>query len=622
MTTPPIPYIPETAPFTAEQRAWLNGYLAGLFARTLPGDPAAAPAAPAPPPPRTVVTVLFATQTGNAESLAKLLARRLSESGFEPRLLDAAQATPEALASAPFVLALASTYGDGDPPDAAKPLWDKLNATPAPALASKFSVFALGDSSYARFCQFGRDLDRRLEELGGRRVSPRVECDVDPDAAFAQWSDAVIAALAAEAAASPAPPSGVGQASSPVSSSASAVADPRQNGASAPGTGRDACPTGSERPAYSRKNPFPARLLTNRRLSGSASDKDTRHLEISIEGSGIAYEVGDALAVQPKNRPVVVDAMLARLGLTGAEPTPGADGAIKPLRWALLEDYEMTKISPKLLAKLADRAGDKTEADRLAALSSEEMRRLTWGREVYDFLMERPGVFFEPAEFVALLKKLHPRLYSIASSHRAHPGQVHLTVAVVRYDREGREHKGTASAWLAERVDTTTPIPVFVQPNKHFRLPADPATPIVMIGPGTGIAPFRAFLEERREIGATGPNWLFFGDRHEATDFLYREELLGMKEEGLLARLDLAFSRDQPEKIYVQHRMLEQARELHDWLERGAHLYVCGDASRMAKDVHEALHEVFVRGGGRTPEQAAEAVKALEAGHRYKRDVY
>jgi len=598
MTNPPIPFIPETAPFNPEQRAWLNGYLAGLFARTVPDSgsmPQATLAAPKP-----AVTILFASQTGNAEALSKQMALRLTKSGFAPQIADIAQYPPEKMAEEERLLVIASTYGEGEPPDSAKDFWSKITNGSAPKLVkTKFSVLALGDTNYPHFCRFGRELDRRLEEIGGARIADRVECDVDFEPPFEKWLSEVLPKLAPTSDTATMPMS----TPTPENTPAAEIAEAKPA-------------------AYSRKNPFPARLIANHRLNGPGSDKDTRHIEISIEGSGMNYEAGDALAVQPKNRPCVVDEMLDHLGFSGGEPVPGSAGIDKPLRWALLEDYEMSKIHKQLLIELAVRSGDEAFKDQIEKATPGDMARLTWGNEVMDFLKRFPTARFEPREFIGLLKKLHPRLYSISSSPKAHPGQVHLTVGVVRYDREGRVHKGTCSAWLAERVEPATPVPVFIQPNKHFRPPADPALPMIMIGPGTGIAPFRAFLEERREIGASGKNWLFFGERQEKTDFLYRDELLGMVEEKLLTRLDLAFSRDQIKKIYVQTRMMEHATELYDWLEQGAHFYICGDAARMAKDVEAALLSIIESVGNKTPEAAAEYLKALSSAHRFHRDVY
>jgi sulfite reductase (NADPH) flavoprotein alpha-component len=373
---------------------------------------------------------------------------------------------------------------------------------------------------------------------------------------------------------------------------------------------------------WSRTNPFPARLATNRCLNAAGSAKDTRHLEIDLNGSGLEYEVGDALGVLPTNCSALVVELLAVLNCTGEEAVPNPSGGETSLRDALLHHYHITQTGTKFVAAVADRCKDESLRALLEPTRKPDLDKYLYGREVIDFLLQFPTAKFSPAEFVGLLRKLQPRLYSISSSLKAHPGQVHLTVGTVRYESHGRMRKGVCSTFLADRVQKETNVPVFVQRSHGFRLPVDGAKPIIMIGPGTGIAPFRAFVEERRAVGAKGKNWLFFGDQQAACDFLYREELETMLKENSLARLDTAFSRDQQEKIYVQHRMLEHAGELWSWLEDGAHVYVCGDAKRMAKDVDAALHEAIQKAGAKSAEQAAEYVAKLKSEKRYQRDVY
>ena len=375
---------------------------------------------------------------------------------------------------------------------------------------------------------------------------------------------------------------------------------------------------------YSRKNPFPGRLLVNRLLSLQGSGKEIRHLEISLEGSGLSYETGDSLGIYPDNDPALVEETLKALDATGEETVPGSDGQPAALRAALTRQYQITQPGKQLLEAIAARTEGNSVIKELLAdpLRKDDLSKYTYGMEVIDFLLTHPSIRFTPEEFVKLLRKLQPRLYSISSSQRVHKDSVHLTVAAVRYESHGRKRKGVASVFLSERAEGEVPIPLFFHSAKHFRLPEDGATPVVMVGPGTGIAPFRAFLYERQGSGAAGKNWLFFGDQRAAYDYLYREELEGMKESGVLTRLDLAFSRDQAEKVYVQQRMLENADELYKWLEEGAHFYVCGDATRMAKDVDAALHQIVERSGGHTPEEAAKYVEALKKAKRYKRDVY
>jgi sulfite reductase (NADPH) flavoprotein alpha-component len=565
-----VPVLPENAPFTAEQRAYLNGFLAGLFSRA----PAIAPEVAALKP----LGIAFGSQTGNAESLAKRAANEARKLGFGPTVYDLANYSAAQLAAERHLLVITSTYGDGDPPDNAKPFWEVIRNGTAPTVSElRFAVLALGDSSYPKFCAFGKSVDERLEAMGGHRAHPRLDCDVEFEAPFAAW----------------------------ISAALDSFGNPKGGPPVAHTCNPSPQPSVAE---YGRSNPFPAPLLANRRLNGPGSAKDTRHFEFSLEGSGLEYQVGDALAVRPCNCPDLVTEVLQALGLSDKEE----------LRGTLLRDYEINRVSTALVKAIAEKTGDTA----LKNLAGADLTTFLRGRDVLDLLRRYPGAKFSSAEFVPLLKKLQPRLYSISSSPKAHPGQVHLCVATVRYEVQGRARKGVCSTFLAERVPLNTTVPVFVHHNKNFRPPPDPAAPMIAVGPGTGIAPFRAFLEERRAIGATGKNWLFFGDQHAAMDFLYAEEIEAMLRDATLARLDTAFSRDQAEKIYVQQRMLESAGELFAWLENGAHFYVCGDASRMANDVDRALHQVIEIAGNRTPDQAAEYVRKLTASKRYQRDVY
>jgi sulfite reductase (NADPH) flavoprotein alpha-component len=593
-----IPCLPENAPFTPEQRAYLNGFLAGIFSRTSaqgPDAPGAAPAQVLAP-----LSILFGSQTGTAENLARRIAKEAGKRGFAPTVHDLARYPIAQLASEERLLIVTSTYGDGEPPDNAKAFWNFLSGPTAPQLPNtRFSVCALGDSNYPKFCGFGKDLDLRLEVLAAERVQPRSDCDVDFEEAFAKWLNEALTKLSASREVGTTPPRATSHAEHP-----------------------HAVPGQGDTSQFSRTNPFPAELLINAELNGPGSGKDTRHFEIALDGSELTYEVGDVLGVIPTNCPALVEELLSALKCFGDETVPGRQGAEVPLREGLLRHYEITRISQPFLAAMAARSGDEMLRQLAAPGANGELSAFLKGREVIDLLLAHPVVKFAPVDFVSLLKKLQPRLYSIASSPKAHPGRVHLTVGVVRYESLTRKRKGVCSTFLAERVVPKVPVPVFLHPNKHFRLPADGNTATIMVGPGTGIAPFRGFLHERRAVGARGRNWLFFGDRSSATDFLYREELEAMRRDGLLTRLDTAFSRDQPEKVYVQHRMREHARELFAWLETGAHFYVCGDAKRMAKDVDAALHEVIQSGGELTAEQTTQYVQRMKAEKRYQRDVY
>jgi len=376
-------------------------------------------------------------------------------------------------------------------------------------------------------------------------------------------------------------------------------------------------------PRYTRANPFPARMVVNRRLSGPESAKDTRHFELDLTGWGLAFEVGDSLAVYATNDPELVDEMIRTLGATGDEQVQRPKGEPTTFREALLRDYSITQPTPKFLKAIAQRASAApTLGYLLAPNRKQDLETYLWGMEIIDFLSEHPSVHFAPEEFVGLLTKLQPRLYSVASSLKAHPDQVHFIVDVVRYESHGRLRKGVCSSFLAERADDA-PVPVFPSVAKHFHLPEDPDTPIIMIGPGTGVAPFRAYLQERKATGAKGKNWLFFGAQHERCDFAYGDEFKAYQSEGILTGLDCGWSRDQPQKIYVQHKMTENAAEIWKWIDaQGAHFFVCGDARRMAKDVDATLRKIVQAQGGKSVEEANEYVEKLKSEKRYKRDVY
>ena len=638
-TNRPVPYIPDSAPFSEEQRQWLNGFFAGLFS-SAPVDPAAlsaqapVPALAAPPVP---VLLLFGSQTGNAEGLAKKIKVAAEKrGGLAPRLLDLAKYDAGELAKESNLLLVTSTWGEGDPPDNAAGFFDKLHADGFPRLEHlRYSVLALGDRNYEDFCGCGRKLDERLSALGAKPLHPRQDCDTDYDTPAKQWMDAALAALLQPAAddKQETPVTAVGhhdeakhmdagaedlvKAGLPVRSQEV----PTRNGSGvAPAT---ATTTAAAVAAYSRTNPFPARLLASRKLTLDGSEKDTRHYEICLNGSGLSYEVGDALGLVPLNSPDLVQEILTALGFDGEEEVTTPDGAKKPIRLALLTDFQIRSPHKEFLAAISQRdAADTFLRDLLDPNIRTELDQYLYGREIIDFLLDASKLGFTPEEFVKLLRKQQPRLYSIASSLKAHPEQVHLTVDTLRYEAHGRKRHGVSSTFLADRVMEATRLPVFIQTAKHFRLPEQKERPVIMVGPGTGIAPFRAFLQERQATGAPGGNWLFFGAQKSATDFFYREELEAMQKNGCLTRLDLAFSRDQAEKIYVQTRMRQNAAELWRWLEEGAHFYVCGDAKRMAKDVDDALHAVIREVGGRSEDDAKEYVAAMKKNKRYQRDVY
>lgn len=569
--------IPDDAPFTPEQRAWLGEFLAKLLAGKGQA-PAGGPAVP--------VTILFGSQTGTSEGLAKKLLKTLKKGNFEAEISDLATYDRSKLAAEKNVLVITSTYGDGEPPDSAAEFHGWLLGSDAPRLEGvSFSVLALGDSGYPDFCKCGIEFDQRLEALGATRIHPRVDVDVDPDEPYAAWSKGVIAALA---------PAGGAIAAAPQ------AAEPAEEG-------------------YSKKNPFPSSILNNFNLNRSG-DKETHHIEFSLEGSGLSYEVGDALGVYPHNPVEVVDEILAALPFKpGTVPAP--DGEDIPLRDALIHHYDIGTLNKSLIQKWQARSGSPFLRSLVEADDRKAWDDFCWGRDLIDLAVDYPADFTDSEDFVSVLKKLQPRLYSISSSPRAHPGEVHLTVGIVRYRSHGRRRGGICSTFLSDRVNGTHP-GVFIHSNAAFRLPASGDTPVIMVGPGTGIAPFRAFLEERQATGAKGKNWLFFGNPHQASDFLYQEQLEGFIKNGFLHKLDLAWSRDQKEKLYVQHLMLQNGAELWKWLEEGAAFYVCGDASRMAKDVDQALLEIATRHGKLSAEDAAAYVAQLKKDKRYLRDVY
>lgn len=576
------PFIPDNAPFSTDQRAWLNGYLAGMFSRQ-PVDMGAGLGmgeAPDAAPPKQV-SVVFGSQTGTAEGVARESADRLGSIGCKPTVFDMDDYDVSKLADEEHLLVICSTYGDGEMPDNAQAFWDALSADDAPTLSkTQFTVLALGDTNYETFCTAGAMIDERLEALGGTRMHPRIDCDVDFEEPFEVWMSGVNTALAASSEATP------------------------------------AAPTKAADTGWGKKNPYPAKLSVNRRLSHDDSSKETRHYEILLGDSGIEYQVGDALQVIPTNDPALVDAICAALQTDGAEEVICADGQLAPLREALLNSYEIQTPSKDFLAAIVERSGD----PQLAGCIADEA--YMYGRDLLDFLQEYSACSFSADEFVVLLKKLQPRAYSISSSLAKHPGEVHLTIASVRYEANARAKAGVCSCFLADRVADDTPVHIYVHANKAFSVPADPSAPMIMVGPGTGVAPFRAFLEEREATKAPGKNWLFFGDRNAATDFLYEDELEAMQESGVLNRLDLAFSRDQDEKIYVQDRMREAGSELFAWLEEGGYFFVCGDAYRMAKDVDAALHAVIAEHGSLSEDEAAAYVSKLKKEKRYVRDVY
>ncbi|MDP3837940.1 MAG: sulfite reductase subunit alpha [Methylococcales bacterium] len=572
----------ENAPYSETQRAWLGGFFSGMRSQ-LKQNAGAANATVA-----QTIHILYGSQTGNAESVANDAATAAKAHGLKPVVTSMDALDSDALVAMDTLLIVTSTYGEGDMPDNAQMLWEAVSADSMSALPNlKFSVLALGDTGYDLFCKAGIDWDNRLAELGATRIYDRVDCDVAFEAPAESWISSVIPQLGSKDA-------------------ASMVVDTE---------------TAAPKSQYSRKNPFPAKLLVNRLLTAADSSKETRHYEISIAGSELSYEAGDALSIVPTNCPELVAAIINAIGCTGDEIEP-VNGESMSLSDALRTHFEIKLPSKELVQEIATRSGNQELNGLLSTGDKEALSNYLWGRDTLDLLLQNPLCEFAAAEFIALLKPLQHRAYSISSSGKMHSDTVHLTVASVRYDSFDRQHKGVCSTFLADLVDAQTEVRCFFTPNKVFRVPEDNSLPMIMVGPGTGVAPFRAFLQERQYRQATGKNWLFFGDRNAATDFIYRDELEAMQADGVLTRLDLAFSRDQAEKIYVQDKMREHGAELFAWLEQGGYFFVCGDAYYMAKDVDKALLDVIAEHGKLTEAQAVDYVNQLKKHKRYVRDVY
>jgi sulfite reductase (NADPH) flavoprotein alpha-component len=556
---------------------WLSGYIAGVASGRAPA------AAPQPRPATPRLTVLYGSQTGNARRLAEKIGRRAVEAGVETRVLATGDYPRQELAAERLLLVVISTQGDGDPPEDAQGFIEFLASRRAPALPSlRYSVLALGDSSYPQFCATGRQVDARLAELGGQRLADRADADVEIDPVATPWIDAALGRVREFA--EPAPSATV-TALRPLAA------------------------------AWSRERPFAAELLQNQRITSRDADKDVRHIEISLAGAGLSYAPGDALGVWPRNPPALVEQVLQASGLDGAERV-SLDGRSLPLTSWLSDERELTRLGRPLLQAQAERSGDRT----LQAALTTDAARLLREYQPIDLLRLHPARW-TATELVAALRPITPRLYSIASSPSVVGDEVHLSVARVDYNYAGFEHLGAASDHLASAAEGDR-LRVFIEPNTRFRLPTDPSRDIVMIGAGTGVAPYRGFLQERVASGATGRNWLIFGERQARHSFLYQLEWQDALKRGGLQRIDLAFSRDQAQKRYVQHLINEVGRELWAWIEGGATLYVCGDASAMAPAVHAALIEIVSRHGGKSTEDATAFVAELSDQRRYLRDVY
>ena len=575
------------------QLAWLSGYCwsqaGGQAVQPGIGTPAAAapaPAASAAEPLR--VAVISASQTGNARKVAAELQQRLAAAGVNAVHAAAADYKPKNIAGEQLVLLVTSTQGEGEPPEEALSLYKLLSGKKAPKLSGlKFAVLGLGDSSYPMFCGAGKSFDELLAKLGGERLLERQDCDLEYQAEAVAWLDKIVP-LVGSLAAAPAAATGTGNAS-----------------------GSPAAPAS----AYNKANPFPATLLVRQKITGRDSEKDVRHIEIDLSGSGLQYRAGDALGVWFENDPAVVDEILAAVSLKGDEPV-NAGGQGKTVREALLHDWEIGLNTPQFVQGYAEISGN-PELKQAAADAS----AYAAANPIAGIVSQYPAAL-TAEQLAGLLRPLAPRLYSISSAPEEVGEEVHLTVGVLRYEHNGIPRTGAASGFLGERLEEEGSVRVFVEENPRFRLPENPDTPVIMIGTGTGVAPFRAFMQQRAANGDSGKNWLIFGNQYFTQDFLYQTEWQGWAKDGLLNKYDFAWSRDQEEKIYVQHKIREEAAELWQWLQQGAHIYVCGDASRMAKDVEQALLDTIAEQGGLSADDADEYLDNLRQEGRYQRDVY
>ncbi|MGG0288305.1 assimilatory sulfite reductase (NADPH) flavoprotein subunit [Peribacillus butanolivorans] len=577
---------------TETQKVWLSGYLTASLSVF---NAETADVSVAQPSGKTIskeVTILYGSQTGNAQGLAENAARKFEGNGFQVTTSSMSDFKVNNLKKVQNLLIAVSTHGEGDPPDNTLSFHEFLHGRRAPSLGDlRFSVLALGDSSYEFFCETGKQFDKRLEELGGTRLFPRMDCDLDYDEPAAEWLEGVISSLSEEQ-----------------GSTVSAV---------------PATITPVSEHTYSRTNPFKAEVMENINLNGRGSNKETHHIELSLEGSGLTFEPGDSLGIYPQNDSILVDMLLKELDWDPEEIVKvNKQGDLRKLRESLISNFEITVLTKSLLEQAAQLSGNEDLKALLSAGNEEKLKEYREGRDLLDFVRDFGSWGESAQEFVSILRKIPARLYSIANSLSAYPDEVHLTVGAVRYDSHGRERKGVCSILCAERLQPGDTLPVYIQHNQNFKQPKNPDTPIIMVGPGTGIAPFRSFIQEREETEANGKTWLFFGDQHFVTDFLYQTECQKWLKTGVLTKMDVAFSRDANEKVYVQHRMLEHSRKLYEWLQEGAAVYICGDEKNMAHDVHNTLIEIIEKEGQMSHADAQDYLEEMQQNKRYQRDVY
>tara|TARA_R110002050_G_scaffold25604_1_gene68152 strand:+ start:27359 stop:29179 length:1821 start_codon:yes stop_codon:yes gene_type:complete len=576
------------------QLQWLSGYFEGIIQTSLNKATASSLSIGSESnvdhePKAVKLHILYGSHTGNSEALAKNLHARAKDMGIDTVISDMASFKTRELKGVKKLAIIVSTHGLGEPPVQAEDFYNYLHSKKAPNLAHvQFSVLGLGDSSYVDFCQTGKDFDTVLEKLGAQKIVPRQDCDVDYTEEAEAWQEKFLGTIV------------------------------ESNGQNSTVQIQELPNKAINGSPYSRKNLFEATILEKINLNGKGSSKETIHLELDLEGSGIKYEPGDALGVYGANPPQLVKSVLESTNLSGEVEVDTFDGS-KSLYNALTYNYELTPLSKNTLSDYAELTGN--EGLKKILLDKNALREYLLGRDFLDLISEEPYKLTSE-ELISVLRKNNARMYSIASAQEVVEDEVHLLVSVVRYNAFGRNKDGQCSSTLADRLEIGDKVKIFVDKNTRFKLPKNPEAPIIMVGPGTGVAPFRAFMQQREVLEKKGPSWLFFGDRNFTTDFLYQTEWQQYLKEGVLTKADVAFSRDQEQKHYVQHRMLENGKELFEWLENGAHFYVCGDAKKMAKDVDIALKQIIQQQGGITIEKAEEYVKNLQIANRYQADIY
>ena len=592
---------------TPEQKVWLSGYLVAnqqltsgtsdtqgsqIGAVSKDTETMLQQNEPTIQPEKRAITLLYGSETGNAQGLAEIFEERLSNIGHNVTLKAMDEFKPKNLKNVEDLFIITSTQGEGDPPDNAAELHEFIHGRKAPKLEGvRFSVLALGDQTYEFFCQTGRDFDKKLEELGAERLYERVDCDVDYEEDAEKWMANVINTIDSA-------PEGT-QSEQVVSESIKSAKEKK----------------------YSKANPYQAEVLENINLNGRGSNKETRHIEFLLDNFGEEYEVGDCLVVLPQNDPALVELLMSTLGWDpGDQIQISEDGDTISLEEALTSYFEITKLTKPLLQNAAAYFDNEALEDKVQ--DSEWIQNYIEGRDFIDLLNDFPPEELETEDLYQILRKLPPREYSISSSYQSLPDEVHITVGAVRYNTHGRDRSGVCSVQFAERIQPGDTVPIYLKRNPNFKFPKDGDTPVIMIGPGTGIAPFRAHMQEREEYGYKGNTWLFFGDQHFTTDFLYQTEWQEWLKDGVLEKMNVAFSRDTDQKVYVQHRIAEHSKEFNEWLEKGASIYICGDEKNMAKDVHQAIRNVLVKEQNLTEEDAESYLKQMKKDKRYQRDVY